>query len=208
MSNERLSIAPQRSWLPVLVWFLTIIVVVSVLAFGLSAFAGRPIRESFSIAFAFVWGIIFAVLVSGYLMGLRNRGAILLDCGRHPARALLLFNAAAFAFLAVTGAFVGSITDARGVAGLMFATTFAAYWLMMSFGRLQFTENGIWQYWYLLKWQRLEAYDWHSKANSTLMLQTRSRLSMFGSAALAVPAEQKEAVVEILDKYLAEKRTS
>lgn len=183
------------------------IVLVNVLAFGLSAIAERPIRESFSIAFAFVWSIIFAVLLSTYLIGRRNRGAILLDCGRHPARALFLFNAVVFAFLTFAGGLATSITDARGVAGGIFGITFAAYWVLMSLGRLQFTENGIWQYWHLLRWQGLEGYQWHNEATSTLILQRKSRYSMFSSAALAVPAEQKEAVAKILDQYLAEIKT-
>lgn len=207
MPSGKLSIAPQRGWMHLLVCFLTMIVVVSVLAFGLSAIAGRPIRESFSIAFALVWSIIFVVFVSTYLMGRRNRGAILLDCGRHPARALCLFNAAVFLFLALTGGLVTNITDARGVAGVMFGITFAAYWLMMSLGRLQFTENGIWQYWHLWRWQGLEGYEWHNEASSTLMLQSKSRYLMLSSAALAVPAEQKEAVAKILNKYLADIKT-
>ncbi|HVC92842.1 MAG TPA: hypothetical protein VND64_04080 [Pirellulales bacterium] len=83
------------------------------------------------------------------------------------------------------------------IGGTVFGITFAVYWLIMATGRLQIRENGIWQYWSLLKWGKIGSFHWAS--DSTLLMRAKGPLSWF-QGALPVPPEHKQAVEEFLAK--------
>ena len=69
----------------------------------------------------------------------------------------------------------------------------------MATGRLQIREGGLWTYWGLLRWEKIESLQW--SGDSTLMVKAKSRLPFLGRGALPVPPEQKQAVNELLQKY-------
>lgn len=205
MPPRMTSVAWQRGFKNAIICGIGVLGVIGILTFGISALTGRTLRDSGAIAFAIFWVAIFAAFVLTFLVGRGKRGAILLDCGHHPTRALFLFNAVIFAFLGLGGGFASNVFDTLGSASALFGITFSVYWVLMSFGRLQIVENGIWQYWSLLKWQQLESYEWQGDANATLKLQTKTKLLFLGRGALPVPAEHKESVSELLEKYAAQK---
>ena len=98
-------------------------------------------------------------------------------------------------------AFFANEFDKFGIAGALFVLTFSVYWVIMAFGRLQIRENGIWEFWSLLTWQKIESYEWKGESDSTLMLQAKTKLAFLGRGALPVPIEHKEAVAELMTKY-------
>lgn len=202
MPPRMTSVAWQRGFKNALICGIGVLGVIAILAIGISALTGRTFRDSSVIAFAIFWVAIFAAFVLTFLFGHGKRAAILLDCGYHPTRALFLFNAVFFAFLGLGAGFASITFDTLGIA--LFAITVSVYWVLMSFGRLQIVENGIWLYWNLLKWQKLESYEWQGDANPTLMLQTKTKLPFLGRGALPVSAEHKEAVSELLEQYAAQ----
>jgi hypothetical protein len=199
------SVAWRRGFKNAIICGIGVLGVIGILTFGISTLTGRSFRDSGAIAFAVFWVATFAAFVLTLLIGRAKRGAIVLDCGHHPTRALFLFNAVIFAFLGLAGGFASNAFDTLGIASALFGITFSVYWLLMSFGRLQIVENGIWQYWSLLKWQQIESYEWHGGADATLMLQTKTKLPFLGRGALPVPAEHKEAVSGLLERYAAQK---
>lgn len=203
MPPRMTSVAVQRGCINAIIAGIGVLGVVGILTFGISAMTGRTLRDSGAIGFAIFWGAIFATSVWTFLIGRRKRGAILLDCGHHPTRALFLFNAAFFGFIGLGGGLVSNTFATLGIGSAVFGITFSVYWVLMSFGRLQIVENGIWQYWSLLKWQKLESYEWQGDATPTLMLQTKTKLAFLGRGALPVPAEHKEDVSELLEQYAA-----
>jgi hypothetical protein len=75
--------------------------------------------------------------------------------------------------------------------------SFVPYWLIMAGGRLQVRENGIWQYWALLRWGRIRSYRWAK--DSTLVVMPKGTLALF-RAVLPVPPEHRQAVEEFLAK--------
>jgi hypothetical protein len=85
------------------------------------------------------------------------------------------------------------------VAGPVFAISFAAYWLIMASGRLQIRRDGLWQYWGLLRWDKIESCRWGG--DSTLLVQAKSPLPFLGRGALPVPPEDKQAVDALLQKH-------
>jgi hypothetical protein len=108
-------------------------------------------------------------------------------------------NSAVFAALAIRGEFFAAApAKAFGGDGSVFALAFSASMLIMAFGRLQVTENGIWQYWGLLPWRKVAAYRW--AADNTLLVTSKARL-LFLRGALPVPSAYQQAVDNLLLQF-------
>jgi hypothetical protein len=99
----------------------------------------------------------------------------------------------------VGGFSVGWLPTPFRVAGPMFGISFGAYWLIMASGRLQIRREGLWQYWGLLRWDKIESCRW--SGDSTLIVQAKALLPFLGRGALPVPPEDKQAVDELLRKH-------
>lgn len=148
------------------------------------------------LAFFFAW-----------LNGRNAAGRILLDCGRHPAHGLFLMEAVLFAALALgIGAHAISIGQesgwdayVRGTGWPAIAIMFVPYWLVMASGRLQARENGLWEYWGLLRWNKIGSYRWTD--DGTLLIRRERRIFPWITGAIPVPPEQKLAVDELLTKF-------
>ncbi len=205
MPPRMTGIAWQRGIKNAVICLIGVLGVIGIMAIGVSALTGRTFQDSAAIAFGIFWIGIFVAFVSTFLIGRGKRGEVLLDCGHHPTRALFLLNAAIFAFLGLGGGFASNTFDSLGIASALFGVTFSAYWVLMSLGRLQVVENGIWRYWSLLKWQKLHSYEWQGNSRPTLMLQTKTKLPFLGRGALPIPAEHKEAFSKLLEQYAAQK---
>jgi hypothetical protein len=72
------------------------------------------------------------------------------------------------------------------------------FFLIMALGRLQVTENGIWQYWGLLRWRKIASYRWAD--DNTLSVTPRAG-SLLLRGALPVPTEHTKAVDSILSEF-------
>ena len=145
----------------------------------ISSFSLKPLTESFWLAWAFLWVLIFLLFLGTWLYGLNSRGRVLLDCGPHPARVLFLINAALF--LVIGLGFAGSSSSKFiAMASPVFGTSFGIYWLIMASGRLQIREAGLWQYWALLRWDKIDSVRW--SGDSTLMVQAKTYFPFLGRA--------------------------
>jgi len=166
----------------------------------ISFLSHRSLADSFWLAFAILWGVIFLLFLGTWLYGLNAGGRVLLDCEPHPTRFLFLINAALFLFIGLSGGFAGSsLSKSFAFAGPVFGICFGIYWLIMSTGRLQIRERGLWQYWGLLRWDKIESCRW--SGDSTLMVKAKTRLPFLGRGALPVLPEQKQAINELLQKH-------
>jgi hypothetical protein len=205
MPSRMTNVALQRGFKNAIICGIGVLGVIGFLTFGIKTLTGRSFRDSGAISFAIFWVVIFTGFVLVFFIGRMKRGDVLLDCGHHPTRALFLLNAVLFTFLGLGGGFASDAFGTVGIAGALFGLSFSVYWVLISFGRLQIVENGIWQYWSLLRWRRIESYEWKGDANSTLMLQAKTKLPFLGRGALPVSIEHKEAVSELLEQYAAHK---
>lgn len=168
-------------------------------AFIISLILSQSVSTSFRPAFLTVWGLAFLAFIGSWIYGRYARGRILLDCGPHPKRWLFVLNLVLFAFIGFrTASTATSAPDGFSIGGLVLASSFGVYWLIIAFGRLQVSEHGIWQYWSLLRWSKVGAYRWAD--DSTLLLTTRGRLS-FLRGALPVAPEHRQAVDDLLTQF-------
>ena len=69
----------------------------------ISSVSHHSLSDSFWLAFAILWGLIFLLFLGTWLYGLYAGGRVLLDCGPHPTRVLFLFNAALWLVMGLTG---------------------------------------------------------------------------------------------------------
>jgi hypothetical protein len=139
--------------------------------------------------------IIFAVCLLGvlisWLRGIRLRGELLIDCGRHPARRLLLFNAIMFLVL-------GFGSPSFGTFGPVFAISFSAFWLSMATSRLAVYEAGLWVYQALIPWNKISHFSWTS--GNTLMIRTTNKWAL-PRAAIPFPVECVDDVTRLLSQH-------
>jgi hypothetical protein len=173
-------------------WFLV--------AAGISYISHRTLSESYGPAFGALWGLVLVLFLGTWLSGRNAGGSVLLDCGPHPSRALFLLNAVLFLVMGVAGGFAAaSVSRPFGIAGPVFGVLFGIYWLIMASGRLQVREGGLWQYWGLLRWEKIDSCRWSE--DSTLLVQAKALLPFLGRGALPVPPEDKQAIEGLLQKH-------
>ncbi len=162
-------------------------------------FFHKSAGDAYYIAAAVVCASAFLAFLAVWIYGRVAAGAVLLDCGPHPTRWLFLVQAVVFLFMGVNGWYSGkSAATGFGVSGPVFLISFAAFWLIAATGRLQLRENGIWQYWSLLRWRRIDSCQWTE--DSTLLVKARGLLAL-SRGALPVPPEQRQAIMELLAKH-------
>lgn len=151
-------------------------------------------------AFAVLGGFVLVIALATWIYGRSIAGRLLLDCGPNPGQkgnfilAILMLGVTLWHSRSCSPISLSAVFNLNG---LWFPASLAAFFLVAAFGRLQVRENGIMQYWTLLKWSKIASYRWTD--DCTLLLTKRRRLSL--RVALSVPPEQKQAVDELLVKF-------
>lgn len=164
---------------------------------------GNSTSESFGIAFALLSGLVLVWFLAALLHDRQAGGQTRLDCGPHPSKKLFLLNAMIFPILGliIGGLSVGSSSKVFGIAVAVFGVSSGVYWLIMAGGRLQLRENGVWHYWGLLRWGKIESYHWTD--DCTLLVRARGPISLLSRGALPVPPEYKDAFDQLLQTLCA-----
>lgn len=174
----------------------------------------RALEGSIIPAIGMFFVLCFSSVFLVWLHSKSKKGRLVLDCGEHPKKGTFLFQArmwSIFTSLIVVSLLVGFLTDKNnlqdGLFYFLFTSSFAALWFINAYGRLQILENGIWQYAGLLKWDRIESYEWQGEENRTLILKTNTKLPFWGKGALPVPLEHRDAVDDLLQKNVSMSHT-
>lgn len=190
----------ERGQANALICGVAVVAVLGLLVAGIWAIFNRSFASSAIIAFGVFWIFIFTAFVASWLHGKATSGSLLLDCGPHPQKKLFLLQAAFFLLFFGGGGLARFLTksDVAGIANMLFGISVAIYWVMMSAGRVQVRENGIWQFWSLLKWNKIQSYEWQ---NDALLLQAKTRFPFLGKGAVQVPDEHKSSLDTFLIKH-------
>lgn len=150
--------------------------------------------------FGIICAVTFPAFFISMLIGRTRAGDVLLDCGPHPSKKMFL-TVSVFLSICAVCTLVAS-TDVFAILISLFLFTFAAFFMTTSTGRLRFCENGVWQYCGLLRWSKIESYRWEGTADSTLMIQAKTRFAFMGRGALPVAIEQKDDVDALMQQHL------
>ncbi len=165
---------------------------------ALSLLPGRKFLDSMMLSFALLWVVTFLGFLGTWLYGLSTRGRVLLDCGPIPHRRVFLMMGVLSLLAPLGGGLAATpASPLLIVASPVFAVSFAAYSFIAATGRLQVRENGLWFYFGLLRWRKIEHYRW--APDSTLMLTATLVFSL--RSAVPVPPEHREHFDALLTQH-------
>ncbi len=156
----------------------------------------------------FVLAMIWLVIASGYFGAkfseVKNRGDIILDCGRHPQRFYYVICAIVLCVFLVC--YVWKARSSLQVAAIIVvcASNAAGYGYLAS-GRLLVTTRGIWHFWGLLKWESIDSYRFDGENPQVLELHNHSWLPFLRVGILHIPAGSKSHVEELLAEHAVTK---
>lgn len=146
---------------------------------------------------ALLWGALFLAFFIGWLHEWNASGNLLVDCGLHPAWGVFVLNAGVFLLVALSGCYTATaFSPIHGLAGCLFGTSIAIYWIIMASGRLQLRETGLWAYWGLVPWTQIEHFYWES--DRMLVLHVRSRVSRLHQGRIPVPADDRPVIDQLI----------
>lgn len=130
----------------------------------------------------------------------RKSGRVLIDGGEHPGRVVFRINACMMTCFGIGTLWAGptSMPPVMGYGML----AFAFFMMLMSCGRLQFCDAGIWQYWNLLPWRKIRSYEFVEGTNPTLLIRTTSKIPFLRRGAYPVPQDVRERVELLLSQQI------
>ena len=179
----------------------------ALLALAISYLSGMSLLPSLALAIGIELGVTWVIWLGCWLYSRRTAGRILLDCGAHPVKNLFFLNAAMFLVTGLSGmygdllGFVLGTSQRYWIASALLGITLAVGWIILALGRLQIRLKGIWSYWGLLKWDKIQYYRWEGQTGCTLILQPKTRLPLLSRGALPVPMKYKDSVAELLKQH-------
>lgn len=180
-----------------------LISVIPILGFGEST------RNSLAISFGIIWSGIFLWFFFNLFSLRQKAGQTLLDVAPIPNRWLFFVIGIISIALGFSGFadFVWEDTKYSWLISVVVGIFCGAYALIMSFSRIQIHENGILAYVDLVKWSKIESYEWidDNGESFTLKLKYKCKMPIFlRSGVIPVPTEKKVQLAPILKQFLSE----
>ncbi len=205
---------PQKAryWLRVFALTFGVIALVlgylSLLTLGVALIGGQRFGEAFrAVTLLLNVVLLIPLIATPFLLmkTLRCRGAIVADLGPDRLR-MLFWTAGILCLIAATlQGFSGlhNLNRQPLNVGQWYAVSLAALMLSMvpqfairAFGRIQLTENGIFQNCFLLRWDQVDFYRW-TDGSTHLSMKSKGPLSLN----LPVPAINKQPIQELLARH-------
>lgn len=176
----------------------------------LSFVSGSPINESYATAYATLFGSFVFWLLAAWIYGRQAGGEVLLDSGPILVRGRSIFSGVGFLIIGLATLVTPLVTSkmypsahTQGISphwGLTVGIlSLALYCFILASGRLQIRGTGIWLYFCLLQWNKIDTYRWAD--GGTLLLEIKGMLPFFHQGVLPIPPEQKEAVEQLLETH-------
>jgi hypothetical protein len=177
-----------------------LLIFVGLSSYALVALTALSLVASIGMVGAFVGVLSYTAFLALWFRDRKRRGATLLDCGPHPMKWFFLVFSIVLPLMSLSLISLMMIDASERTAWTFVAPATmllqGPFFAIMGLGRLQVTELGLWQYWGLLPWAKIDSVNW--AADSTLHIQTTSRFAPLSRGALVVPPEHREAIAEFL----------
>jgi uncharacterized protein DUF5673 len=164
-------------------------------------------KNSLWLSGAIIWVAIYVFFLISWFRNRKNAGKILLDLMPYPNKTLVRMLGVLFIILGFSGSysFTGRDSKYAWLVSSLVGLGIGTFQILMSFSHLRVHENGILAYADLVKWKKIESFEWVSgnQQTHTLKLKYKGRLPGFMRAgAVPVPVEKKPELEKILEKYL------
>ena len=177
---------------------------------------------------AMLWLAIFSGFCGAIFAERRNRGDIILDCGPNQHRLYFIFCAIFMAVFPIAGGFLGPVDPYWKTAGVLrpqegdsgwlngtgetwrvaavfiVCATMSLCYALLASGRTLVTKLGIWNHWGLLKWEAIDAWEFHEEDPTWLVIHSNSQLPLLRTGVLKVSDACRERLVRLLRENVHE----
>jgi peptidoglycan/LPS O-acetylase OafA/YrhL len=161
----------------------------------ISAFANMAFGTALAVSFIGIGFLVFFLFVRSLRRGQRTAGRVLLDCGSFPAASSLKLTIISAPVVVLYATYLFDGWGLR-LAAMAFGMAMIIFSYVMSRSRLQICEHGIWLYSDLLKWERIESWQWVD--DKSLRFTRRGNFPLVRRGVIQVPPEQRTVVSELL----------
>ncbi|MFN8414451.1 MAG: hypothetical protein U0Z26_18875 [Anaerolineales bacterium] len=166
-------------------------------------------RNSLAISFGIIWSGIFLWFFLNLFSFRQKAGQVLLDVAPIQNGWLFFVTGIIMIILGFSGFadFLGKDTKYSWLISVGVGLFSGVYALIMSFSRIQIYENGILAYIDLIKWSKIEAYEWidDNGKSFTLKLKYKGKMPIIlRSGAVPVPTDKRAQLFSLLKQYLSE----
>ncbi|HNE06560.1 MAG TPA: DUF5673 domain-containing protein [Anaerolineales bacterium] len=179
-----------------------IIAIIPILGFG------APTYDSLNISYGILFGTIFCWVYFKLFSNKQKAGKELLDIAPIQNGVILFIIGIITIILGLLGFvdFIGKDTRFSWFISTVIGLASGVYFVYMGFSRIQIYENGILVYVDLIKWSKIESFEWVDDKGKacTLKLRYKGRTPAFlRNGAVPVPVEKKEQVDSLLEQFLS-----
>ena len=188
-------------------FFGRVLVLLAVVFLGFAVFSAFPASakgETWSTLLLLLSAVCWGSLLYR-LQRKRQAGNLLLDLGRLPRQRLFILGGGLIAWAGLLDMARPRAADypLKGPVFGLFALSFAAYFLILGFCKLEVRERGILGFFGLVIWERIDSYRWEGESGQTLTVWvSRPRLPWFRDMSWRIPPAHKEQVETILAQRL------
>jgi hypothetical protein len=182
----------------VLIGGLIVLVLMGGGSLAVSLLSDQSFEDALETVFDLLWITVFAMVLICWIWGRSASGKLLLECGSGHNRVLFMLVAVMFAIHGVRN--WGALDHGQVLPDYMFWFSCALFFIIIGLGRVQIREKGIWQNGYLLKWEKIQSYEWSGQAQGAFKVQLRSRFP-FAGGVLLIPDEHKDACCRYLGEH-------
>lgn len=177
--------------------------------------------------------MLWLAILSGYL-GAKysqrcNRGDVVLDCGPTQNRMYFILCAIFMAGFSIAGGFLGPVETYWKTAGVVrlqeadsswfngnpeiwrvsanfvVCATLSFSYVFFASGRTVVTKLGIWNHWGLLKWEAIDAWEFHADDPTWLVMHSNSQLPFLRTGVLKVSEACRERLAGLLRENVHER---
>ncbi len=179
------------------------IAIIPLFGFGASTY------DSLNISYGIMFGAIFCWAYFKLFSNKQKAGQELLDIA--PIQNGVMFFIAGIIAIIIGmlgfADFIGKDTKFSWLISAVIGLSSGAYFVYMGFSRIQVYENGILVYVDLIKWSKIESFEWVDDKEKTCTLKLRHKGKMpafLRNGAVPVPVEKKAQLASLLEQFLSE----
>ena len=184
-----------------------LLIAVTAISLIVTYLSGQSFKISFSSSMYVFWLVSLIGFSVYWARGYFLAGPLLLDCGPHRTSSHFRLIAG-FGLVIGIWTLVQSISNGggRGFTGAFYWLIISAYFFAKSYGRLQLRQNGIWQYWGLLRWEDIGSYHWEGQSPPTLVVNAKRRSWIPLQGAMSVSPHLKQPFDNILHEHVQQRK--
>ena len=187
---------------------LTIVALVGAIAMIPIQGFGESTQDRLAISFGVIWVAVFCWAYFSLFSSRQKAGQELLDVAPNQNGTIISLIGIGSIVIGLFGIadFIGNDSRFSWLRSAIIGLSCGLYFVYLGFSHIRICENGIVAFVDLIKWSKIESFEWidHNGKAYTLKLRYKGKIPMFlRMGAVPVPTEKKSQVDAILRQYLS-----